>query len=115
MLIKSINPRIVDFGICQTRLYHYEMNTRPLHRNDYVKLVVLLKQVRKEAGLTQVELAKRLGVEQSFVSKIERRERRLDLVELRFFCTAVGITLEEFVLRYEAKLTYPSHNLKNNV
>ncbi len=42
-----------------------------------------LRQARKEAGLTQVQVAERIGRTQSFVTKAERGERRLDVVELR--------------------------------
>jgi transcriptional regulator with XRE-family HTH domain len=77
----------------------------PLHSDDYRTLVALLKQARKEAGLTQVQVAARLGVEQSLVSKVERRERRLDVAELRAFCDALGISLVEFVSRFEAALS----------
>lgn len=42
-----------------------------------------LRQARRDAGLTQVEVARRLGRTQSFVTKAERGERRLDVVELR--------------------------------
>jgi transcriptional regulator with XRE-family HTH domain len=49
--------------------------------NDYRRLVRLLIQFRREAELTQVEVAERLGRSQSYVSKIERCERRLDVVE----------------------------------
>ncbi len=44
-----------------------------------------LRQARKEAGLTQVEVARRLSRSQSFVTKAETGERRLDVVELRAF------------------------------
>lgn len=80
------------------------MMLRPLHDADYAKLLQLLREVRKEAGVTQVELAKRLGVEQSLVSKIERQERRLDLAELRRVCLALGIPLLNFVARFEANI-----------
>jgi len=80
------------------------MLPRPLHSDEYETLVALLKQVRKEAGLTQVEIATRLGIEQSMVSKVERRERRIDVTELRAFCTAIGIGLSDFVSRFEAAL-----------
>ena len=80
------------------------MHLRPLHSHEYEVLVTLLKQARKEAGLTQVEVAIRLDVEQSLISKVERRERRLDVAELRAFCGALGIGLNEFVLRFEAAL-----------
>jgi len=65
------------------------------------QLLELLRQVRVEAGLRQVDLAKKLRQPQSFVSKYESGERRLDLLELRQVCNAVGTSLEEFVKRFE--------------
>lgn len=53
-------------------------------------------------GLTQAQLAEKLGVDQSIVSKIERNERRLDIVELKEICTALGLSLQDFVQRFEA-------------
>jgi transcriptional regulator with XRE-family HTH domain len=64
----------------------------------------LLRQVRLDAGLRQVEMADRLGQPQSFVSKYETGERRLDLVQLRQICAAAGITMEEFVRRFDSAL-----------
>jgi transcriptional regulator with XRE-family HTH domain len=52
-----------------------------------------------EAGLTQVEVAKRLDVPQSFVSKYETGERRLDVIELRHVAEAIGLTLETLISR----------------
>jgi len=54
----------------------------PLHSNSYKKVTIKLKEARLEAGLTQIEVAKKLGKPQSFVSKIESAERRLDITEL---------------------------------
>jgi transcriptional regulator with XRE-family HTH domain len=65
------------------------------------RLRALLRQVRNEAGLKQVDLARKLNQSQSFVSKYESGERRLDLLELRDICTAVGIPLTEFVRRFD--------------
>src|SRR5208337_1235191 len=65
------------------------------------RLRALLRQVRDEAGLKQVDLARKLNQSQSFVSKYESGERRLDLLELRDICTAVGIPLTEFVRRFD--------------
>ena len=45
-------------------------------------LLRLLRDIRREASLRQVELAKRLGKPQSFVSKYESGERRLDLLDI---------------------------------
>ncbi len=64
-------------------------------------LQVLLREVRQEAGLRQVDLAKRLHKPQSFVSRYESGERILDLPELRCVCHALGVPLQEFIRRYE--------------
>ena len=45
-------------------------------------------EIRKGAGYTQRELAKKLGREHSFVARIEQGERRVDLVELYLICKA---------------------------
>lgn len=65
------------------------------------RLQALLREVRLAAGLRQIDLAKRLGQPQSFISKCESGERRLDLPELREVCKALGIPLKEFVRRFE--------------
>jgi len=52
---------------------------------------LLLIEARKGAGLSQADLAERLGKPQSFVSKFERGERRLDVVEFRQVADAIGI------------------------
>ena len=51
----------------------------------------LLVRARKEANLTQVQLARKLARPQSFVSKFERGERRLDVVEFLEVTSAIGI------------------------
>ncbi len=55
-----------------------------------------------EHGFRQVDLAKRLKVPQSFVSKYESGERRLDLLELEQVCTALDTSLATFISRFEA-------------
>ena len=68
------------------------------------KLQALLKRIRQDKEIRQVELAERLGVPQSFVSKYETGDRRLDILELRQICNAVGISLEEFIQKLEDSL-----------
>lgn len=68
------------------------------------RLVNLLREIRIEDGLTQMELAERIERDQTFVSKYESGQRRLDVLELREICQAVGLTLEEFVKRLEKAL-----------
>jgi transcriptional regulator with XRE-family HTH domain len=78
---------------------------KSIYTRDYAVLLRVLKQARKQAGMTQLEFAKRLELTQSFVSKIERGDRRIDIVELRTFCHVFGITLNDFVNRLERELT----------
>ena len=61
------------------------------HNPDYRLLLTVLKAARKRAGVSQVELAERLGNTQTFVSKCERGERRIDAVELVEFAEALGV------------------------
>jgi transcriptional regulator with XRE-family HTH domain len=69
------------------------------------QLLVLLRLVRAEAGLRQVDLAKKLKQPQSFVSKYESGERRLDLLELSQVCKGCGTTLLDFVKRFEGSVS----------
>jgi transcriptional regulator with XRE-family HTH domain len=70
----------------------------------HTDLLALLRQIRLDAKLRQVDLAERLGQPQSFVSKYESGERRLDILELRSLCKAVGITLAQFAAELEQRL-----------
>ena len=54
------------------------------------ELIGFIASARKAAGITQVELAERLGRPQSFVSKVERGERRLDVIEFCQVAEALG-------------------------
>lgn len=64
------------------------------------RLAALLRQVRLDANLTQSQLADKIGQTQSYVSKYENGEQRLDLIELEAVCKAVGVSLTDFVERY---------------
>jgi hypothetical protein len=72
--------------------------------NQQRKLLVLLRGVRVNSGLTQSELASRLTQDQTFVSKYESGERRLDILELREVCQAIGIDFVTFVRRLDREL-----------
>jgi transcriptional regulator with XRE-family HTH domain len=77
---------------------------KSIHTDEYRALLEVLREARLAAKVTQVELATRLGQSQSFVSKAEVGERRLDLVQLRTICHALGTTLPDFVAELEKRL-----------
>ena len=53
------------------------------------------------SGLTQEQVAQRLGKPQSYISKCQSGERRMDLVEIRAFCQAINKPLAEFIEEYD--------------
>jgi transcriptional regulator with XRE-family HTH domain len=71
---------------------------------EYAALCRLLRETRERSGLTQVELAEKIGETQSYVSKVERGERRLDLVQLHAFCRAMKTTLSAFVAEFDSAI-----------
>ena len=71
---------------------------------EYSKLVAALIDARKDADLTQQELAQKLHKPQSFVSKYERKERRLDVVELVSISLALGLDSCQIIREIEARL-----------
>ena len=76
---------------------------KSIYSDGQEKLRTLLVEIREHAGLTQVMLAKKLKRPQSFISKYEGGERRLDLLELREICNALGISLVEFIKKFERR------------
>jgi transcriptional regulator with XRE-family HTH domain len=75
------------------------MATRATQTAGYREFLRRLRAAREAAGLTQVEVARKLGKPQSFVSKSESGERRVDVVEAAAFARLYGTRLEEFVGR----------------
>ncbi len=73
------------------------MAKKSIFTTRYQKLKKLLIEARKDAGITQVDLAAKLDRPQSFVSKYERGERRLDIVEFLEVADALRIDTAEFI------------------
>jgi len=77
---------------------------KTLYHREYRILLDLLKEARLVRDVSQIELADRLGMTQSMVSKCERGERRLDVIELRQWCQAIDIPFPLFVERFKDAL-----------
>lgn len=66
------------------------------YQKTYQRFLARLRQARREAGLTQEEAARRLGKHQSFLSKCESGERRVDFVELLALAKLYGVDIGFF-------------------
>lgn len=70
---------------------------KSIYDDEYRTLIGLLRSERIAAGLTQQQVADRVGRPQSFVAKVEGCERRLDVVEFLHLCRALGVDPRRFV------------------
>ena len=70
---------------------------KSIHSKEYKVVLERMRKARLEAGLTQVQVAKKLGHHQSYVSKIESGERRVDIVELNKFAKLYGKSMDYFL------------------
>lgn len=78
-----------------------------LHTSKYQIFRDLLVDARKQIGMTQVQVAKKLRKPQSFVSKFERGERRLDLTEFLEIADALEVDVDKFLKTYRALTNVP--------
>jgi transcriptional regulator with XRE-family HTH domain len=81
---------------------------KSINSQEYKVFLRELRAARRRTGLTQVDLAAKVGETQSFVSKCERGERRLDIVEVRSFCRALGVSFSTFVRDLDRALDRPT-------
>ena len=66
------------------------------YRERYRGFLARLREARRKAGLTQAEASRRLGKAQSFLSKCESGERRIDFVELLILADLYGVDIDFF-------------------
>lgn len=72
-----------------------------VHHKRYIKLRSILKEVRLKSGLTQVQIADLLCMEQSNVSKIERGERYIDTLFFIDYCKACGAVPADVIAKVD--------------
>ena len=71
----------------------------PIHDPRYQQVAALLAAIRRDRGLLQQDVAGRLGRPQAYVSKVESGVRRVDLIELIDFLTALETDPKDFLDR----------------
>ncbi len=76
--------------------------TAPPNQTDV--LLALLREARQSAGVTQTALAEFLGFRQTDISKVERGDRRLDILELRAWVDGLGVPFLDFVEELHRRL-----------
>ena len=69
---------------------------KSIHQKRYHIMIALLRQKREASGITQIQLAEKLNVSQTVVSKIETCERRIDVIELIDICGAINTSYMDF-------------------
>ena len=67
-------------------------------------MISLLREKRESMGITQIQLAEKLNVGQTIISKIETCERRLDVIELMSICCAIKVCFIDFINELYQKL-----------
>jgi transcriptional regulator with XRE-family HTH domain len=80
--------------------------TKAIYRHEHVIFLQELKRMRVESGMTQAQCSAALGRPQSFMSDVERGVRRLDTVQLRDLCQALGGDLISFIKSFERALSH---------
>ena len=68
-----------------------------IYLKEYKKVIERLKKARQESGLKQVEVAEKLGKPQSYISKIEQGERRIDIAELKLIAQIYKKQIDYFL------------------
>ncbi len=71
--------------------------TRSIRTKEYAYFVVRLRKAREEAGLPQVQVAKKLKRPQSHISNIESGQQRVDIVELQIFAKIYNKDIKYFI------------------
>lgn len=75
--------------------------------DEYGVLLDHLVELRKRSGVTQIELARKLGKTQSHVSMCEQREREISIIDLWKWCNALGTSMTDFIRDFEAAVRHP--------
>lgn len=70
--------------------------SKSIHSSEYKTVIKKLREARESTGLTQQEAAEKLGKPQSYISKIERGERRVDIVEIKVIADLYKVSVSYF-------------------
>ncbi|HYD02521.1 MAG TPA: helix-turn-helix transcriptional regulator [Phycisphaerales bacterium] len=96
----------MDYAIvaCKLAAMAKSKRRKTIYSNDYEELLELLREGRRRTGVQQTELAAKLKITQSSVSKFELGERIMDPVLLRDWCKALGVDFVKLVGEWDRRL-----------
>lgn len=77
---------------------------KTIYQERYQQLIFALVDARHKKGLTQAQLAKLFDKPQSYIAKIEAKDRKLDVMEFIDICTALDIQASEIVEKIQNNL-----------
>lgn len=75
-----------------------------IYESEYRILVDCLKNCRLRSNMTQQELALHIGCSQTYISKYEQAQKRLDIIEIRKICLCLGVSLVELIVEFEERI-----------
>lgn len=78
--------------------------SKTIHRDEYEVLIEMVRTMRIRSGLKQSELSEALGRPQSFISNLERKLLRIDVLQLRDICKACDRSFAGFCREFEKNL-----------
>ena len=70
---------------------------KSIHSHLYHQVIGCLRGKREKLGITQVQLADLLKVNQTFISRVETCDRRLDIIELHHICQVLDVSFVDFI------------------
>lgn len=100
--MNTLSWGILKSGTIQELVFALARPLSSIRSDLYRRMIGLLVAARKNAGMTQVELGRRLGQRQTFVSKFELGERRLDVAEFVLVSRALGADPHAIIREAEA-------------
>lgn len=77
--------------------------TKTVHSEKQRKLAEIIHRQRKASGLTQTDVAERLGRHQPFIANIENGERRVDIIELIEIAEIIGLDVEDTIQQLRSR------------
>lgn len=81
---------------------------KSLYRPENLELAAILRELREVSGQTQTQFAGRLARTQTYVSNVELGIKRLDLLEVRDYAAALGVSLGELIAQWERRIGRPA-------